>query len=465
MFKKRLQLFQSLLIVNDLIVFSICWIGAFLLRFKVPLIPVTKGIPLLQDYMIFLVFVLPVWEVTFYLVGVYRRFFSRTEEIVALFKANFIALMILVFITFFFQRTEFSRLVFLYFGILNFFALSLSRRFIKGYYIALQKKQLVAARVLIVGARELGQSVAQTLLKHPELGIQISGFLTGVPQKVGTRIEGIKVLGRYEEIDQVIQNQGVNLVIFALPLAAHQKLEEMLNQIRDELVDIKIVPDLYRFISLRGGIEEFEGLPFINLRESPMVGWNRILKRSFDILLSFLGLIGFSPLLLLIAAAVKITSPGPVLFRQVRMGLDGHVFEMLKFRSMVVGAEKETGPIWAQKGDPRRTGLGRMLRRFSLDELPQLINVLKGEMSLVGPRPERPEFIESFKDQIPNYMLRHKMKAGMTGWAQINGWRGNTSLKKRIECDLYYIENWSLLLDLKILFKTLWKGIYSQEAY
>ena len=265
-----------------------------------------------------------------------------------------------------------------------------------------------------------------------------------MPQKVGTEIQGIEVLGLYEEIDQVIQNRGINLVIFALPLTAHQKLEELLNRIRDEMVDIKIVPDLYRFISLRGGVEEFEGLPFINLRESPMVGWNRILKRSFDIILASLVLILFSPLLLLIALAIKVTSKGPVLYRQVRMGLDGRVFEMLKFRSMVVGAEKETGPVWAQKEDPRRTVLGRILRKVSFDELPQLINVIKGEMSLVGPRPERPELIQSFKDKIPKYMLRHKMKAGMTGWAQIHGWRGNTSLEKRIEFDLYYIENWSL---------------------
>jgi Undecaprenyl-phosphate glucose phosphotransferase len=465
MFKKRLQLFQSLLIVNDLFIFSICWVGAYFLRFKTPFIPVTKGIPLLQDYMILLFFVLAIWEATFYLFSIYRRFFNRTEEIVTLFKANFVALMILVFLAFFFQRTQFSRLVFVYFGALNFAALALSRGFVKGYYVSLQKRQIAAAQVLIVGARELGAGVAETLLKHPELGFHISGFLTGVPQKVGTRIKDIKVLGLYEEIEQVIQSQGINLVIFALPLAAHQKLEEMLNKIRDELVDIKIVPDLYRFISLRGGIEEFEGLPFINLRESPMVGWNRILKRAFDVFLSALVMIILSPLFLLIAAAIKLTSPGPILYRQIRMGLDGRVFEMLKFRSMVVGAENETGPIWAQKGDPRRTRLGGLLRKFSLDELPQLINVIKGEMSLVGPRPERPEFIESFKDQIPNYMLRHKMKAGMTGWAQINGWRGNTSLKKRIECDLYYIENWSLLMDLKILFKTLWKGIYSQEAY
>jgi len=465
MFKKRLHLFQSLFLLNDLFILTACWIAAFYLRFYAPIIPVTKGVPLLEDYLILLIFVLAIWIGTLRLTGVYHRFFNRTQEVLALFKANFIALMILVFITFFFQRTEFSRLVFLYFSLLSFLFLLLSRLFFKDYYISLQKKHLPSERVLIVGARELAQDVAETIQKHPELGLQISGFLTRVPQKVRTYIHGIEVLGLYEEIDQVIQNHKINLVIFALSLTAHQNLEELLNRIRDEMVDIKIVPDLYRFISLRGGVEEFEGLPFINLRESPMVGWNRILKRFFDLLLSCLGLLILSPLLLLIALAIKVTSPGPVFYRQVRMGLDGRVFEMLKFRSMVVGAEKETGPVWAQKEDPRRTQLGRFLRKISLDELPQLINVFKGEMSLVGPRPERPELIKSFKDKIPNYMLRHKMKAGMTGWAQIHGWRGNTSLEKRIEFDLFYIENWSLLMDLKILIKTFWKGILSKEAY
>jgi Undecaprenyl-phosphate glucose phosphotransferase len=465
MFKKRLQFFQSLLIVNDFIILTACWVAAFYLRFYTPFIPVTKGIPLFEDYLILFVFALIIWLGTLQITGVYRRYYTRTQEILALFKANLIALMVLVFIAYFFRRTDFSRLVFLYFALLSFFFLSLSRLFFKGYFIILQKRHLKSEKVLIVGVRELAQHVAETIRKHPELGLKVSGFLTRSPQKVGTEIQEIKVLGLYEEIDQVIQAQGINMVIFALPLTAHQKLEELLNRIRNEMVDIKIVPDLYRFISLRGGVEEFEGLPFINLRESPMVGWNRILKRSFDILVACLVLLVLSPLLLFIAIAIKLNSPGPVLYRQVRMGLDGHIFEMLKFRSMEVGAEKDTGPVWAQKGDPRRTFVGRIIRKVSLDELPQLINVIKGEMSLVGPRPERPELIQSFKDKIPKYMLRHKMKAGMTGWAQINGWRGNTSLEKRIEFDLYYIENWSIPMDSKILIKTLWKGILSKDAY
>ena len=465
MFKKRIQVFRSILLLNDLLVLTACWFGAFYLRFFIPLIPVTKGIPPLQDYLFFFPLVVMTCSVTFYLTGIYTRYFNRTQEWLALFKASFVALMILVFITFFFKRTDYSRLVFLYFSLMGYAALILTRLFLKKYYITLQRRYFDLEQVLIVGARELAQRVAQTIVNHPELGLVVSGFLSRIPQKIGTRIEGLEVLGLYEDIDRVIQEKHINLVIFAMPLTAQQKLESLLNQIRDELVDIKIVPDLYRLITLRGGMEEFEGLPFINLRESPMVGWSRFFKRAMDFSLAALVLILLSPCLLLIGLAIKVSSPGPVLYRQTRMGLDGKVFEMWKFRSMVADAEGQTGPVWAQKGDPRRTPVGRFIRRLSLDELPQLVNVLRGEMSLVGPRPERPELINSFRDKIPNYMLRHKMKAGMTGWAQINGWRGNTSLQKRIEHDLYYIENWSLVFDLKILIKTLWKGFINREAY
>jgi Undecaprenyl-phosphate glucose phosphotransferase len=230
-------------------------------------------------------------------------------------------------------------------------------------------------------------------------------------------------------------------------------------------VAIHLLPDVYGLASMRGGIEEFEGVPIIHLRESPLYGWNRVLKRGMDLVIGGLALAALSPLFAVVALAVRLSSPGPLLLRQERMGLDGRAFSMLKFRTMRADAEAESGPVWATPDDARRTRVGAVLRRFSLDELPQLVNVLRGDMSLVGPRPERPVFVESFRRRIPGYMLRHKVKAGMTGWAQINGWRGNTSLEKRIEYDLYYIERWSIGFDLTILVKTLWRGFTNTNAY
>jgi exopolysaccharide biosynthesis polyprenyl glycosylphosphotransferase len=226
-----------------------------------------------------------------------------------------------------------------------------------------------------------------------------------------------------------------------------------------------VIPGACEFITLKGGVDELDGLPIVSLQNSPLSGWNKFFKRAFDLLLGTWILAIVSPLMLVISLLIKAGSEGSVLYKQERIGMDGHHFQMLKFRTMRVGAERETGPIWAKQNDPRRTKVGAFLRKTSLDELPQLFNVLKGEMSLVGPRPERPNFVEEFRNKIPLYMLRHKIKAGMTGWAQVNGWRGNTSLEKRIEHDLYYIQNWSIGFDLRILSMTLWRGIFSKSAY
>ena len=276
---------------------------------------------------------------------------------------------------------------------------------------------------------------------------------------------GLKFLGSLEQLPQIIQQQRIDQVFISLSLKEQHRLEELKDLLSEQWVDVRIVPDLGSFRTLHTDIESFAGMPLVTLVQSPMTGWNQVLKRLLDLAGAILALILFSPLMLLIAFLVKITSPGPILYRQQRMGLDGKTFFTLKFRSMRQDAEKQTGAVWATENDTRRTTLGVYLRRFNLDELPQLFNVLNGEMSLVGPRPERPVLIEEFKSKIPNYMLRHKVKAGITGWAQINGWRGNTSLEKRIEHDLYYIERWSVWLDLKILLLTVFKGFVDPNAY
>jgi Undecaprenyl-phosphate glucose phosphotransferase len=260
-------------------------------------------------------------------------------------------------------------------------------------------------------------------------------------------------------------NQKIDMVLITLPLSAHEKLKDILNDIGDEMVSIMLIPDLLELATLRGGIGEFEGMPVISLRDTPLYGWNIVVKRVTDFVLSITILLAVSPLMLVISFLVKVTSRGPVFYSQERMGLDGKIFSMLKFRTMEIQAEKETGPVWAAKNDSRRTSIGTFLRKTSMDELPQFFNVLKGDMSIVGPRPEREFFIQQFRDKVPKYMLRHKMKAGITGWAQISGWRGNTSLEKRIECDLYYIENWSLRLDLAIMWLTIWRGLMNKHAY
>ena len=231
------------------------------------------------------------------------------------------------------------------------------------------------------------------------------------------------------------------------------------------MVDVKIVPSIYEFMTIHTSAEMFEGLPLITLQGTPLQGVNVLVKRTTDIIGATMALVISLPLFAIIALCVKLQSPGPVFYRQLRMGLDGRQFDMLKFRTMRSNAEAETGPVWSQKGDSRRTTVGAVLRRTSLDELPQFLNVLKGEMSIVGPRPERPELIARFRNQYPQYMLRHKMKAGMTGWAQVNGWRGNTDLKKRLDFDMYYIEHWSIWFDVKIMTLTMWKGLIHKNAY
>ncbi|MED5343514.1 MAG: undecaprenyl-phosphate glucose phosphotransferase, partial [SAR324 cluster bacterium] len=317
--------------------------------------------------------------------------------------------------------------------------------------------------VLVVGEGSQADFLIERLKELKPIGIHLSGSISLAEQS--SENPGSKVLGSLEQLPQIIQQQRIDQVFISLSLKEQHRLEELKDLLSEQWVDVRIVPDLGSFRTLHTDVESFAGMPLVTLVQSPMTGWNQVLKRALDLAGAILALILFSPLMLLIAFLVKITSPGPILYRQQRMGLDGKTFFTLKFRSMRQDAEKQTGAVWATENDTRRTTLGVYLRRFNLDELPQLFNVLNGDMSLVGPRPERPVLIEEFKSKIPNYMLRHKVKAGITGWAQINGWRGNTSLEKRIEHDLYYIERWSVWLDLKILLLTVFKGFVDPNAY
>ncbi len=468
MLKKHGQLFLTAIILFDSLAIVFSWFSAYYLHFETSFGPAPRGgIPELEVYYLAL---LPIWIVFMFtakLFGLYKPLRGKpvTIDFSNIARVTILSTLILTAATFFYRSESFSRMVTVYFWVLVTFLMLTSHLLVRLLLREARRRGFNLRHVLIIGSGELGQAVAEKINLHPEFGMNIVGFLTSHVEKVGREIGGGKVLGIYSDIVRIIRTHGIDQLYIALPLEAHDRMEKVLANLGEETVDIKVVPDLLKFMNLQAGVEELDGLPIVNLTESPLYGWNLVIKRGSDIVLSVLAILLSAPVLLLVAVLIKLGSKGPVIFRQERVGLDGEEFEMLKFRSMRVDAEDKTGPVWANKNDDRKTRLGAFLRKTSVDELPQLFNVLKGDMSLVGPRPERPVFVEEFKKSVPQYMLRLKMKAGLTGWAQVNGWRGDTSLNKRIEFDLYYIKNWSLLFDLKIILMTFWNGFVNPHAY
>jgi Undecaprenyl-phosphate glucose phosphotransferase len=461
MLKAHSRVFEHLTLAADLTLVAVCWVGAYAVRFHV----FGEGdVPPFRDYALQLVPILVVWGVAFKTFVLYRphRLASHLSEWFDIAKASTLGVLVLIAImTFAFRSYDYSRVVIVAFWAASIVTLSFSRAVFREALRVARRRGYNQRYAVVIGGGDPAAEVLRVLKRRPDVGIRVLGLL-------GDKREGVpeaQWLGAPEEIRAVLDARQIDIVIIALPHTDYSRLTGILNEIGDDPVAIHLVPDVFSLASLRGGIEEFETLPVIHLRESPLYGWNRVLKRSFDVVAAAAALTAALPLMAGIAVVIKLLSPGPVLYRQERMGLDGRRFRMLKFRTMHVDAEAVGGPQWAVRDDPRRTRVGAFLRSTSLDELPQLVNVLRGEMSLVGPRPERPSFVGEFRRRVPGYMLRHKVKAGITGWAQINGWRGNTSIEKRIEYDLYYIERWSLALDVKILLLTIWLGFKNRNAY
>ena len=462
MLKAHSRVFEQLMLLADLALVAACWIGAYVVRFHV--FGGDADIPPFRDYALQLLPILGVWGVAFKTFDLYRphRLASHLLEWVDIAKASTLGVLVLIAImTFAFRGYDYSRAVIVLFWAVSIVSASFSRAVFREGLRFARRRGYNQRYAVVIGGGDPAAEVLRVLKRRPDVGIRVLGLL-------GDKREGVpeaQWLGAPEEIRAVLDARQIDIVIIALPHTDYSRLTGILNEIGDDPVAIHLVPDVFSLASLRGGIEEFETLPVIHLRESPLYGWNRVLKRAFDVVAGGAALALALPLMAGIAVLIKLLSPGPVLYRQERMGLDGRRFRMLKFRTMHVDAEAQSGPRWAVRDDPRRTRVGAFLRSTSLDELPQLVNVLRGEMSLVGPRPERPSFVEEFRRRVPGYMLRHKVKAGITGWAQINGWRGNTSIEKRIEYDLYYIERWSLALDVKILLLTIWLGFKNRNAY
>src|SRR6185295_9410782 len=459
------RLLEQLMLVVDLVLVGLCWLLAYWLRFHVagPPLPY-QNVPPLSDYLLMLLPILVVWSVSFHAFGLYRprRIGSHLSEAVDIAKASTMGVLVLVAVmTFFFRGYDYSRVAIVYFGLLSIGVVWFSRAAFRELLRFARRRGYNQRFAVVVGDGELAATVVQRIRARSDVGIQVLGVVGDEKDDTG----GVRRLGGYADLRAVLDAHTVDHVILALAHEDYGRLAGLLDAVGDEPVTIHVVPDLLRFASLRGGIEQFEGMPFIHLRESPLYGWNQLAKRVFDFAFSAVVLAVIWPVLLLLAVAVKSSSRGPVFYRQERMGLDGRRFEMLKFRTMDANAESKTGPVWAGRADQRRTNLGAFLRRLSLDELPQFWNVLRGDMSVVGPRPERPVFVERFRQTVPGYMLRHKVKSGITGWAQVNGLRGNTSLEKRIQYDIEYIERWSVWLDIKIIAMTVVRVLVDRNAY
>lgn len=457
--------FAISLILIDILMIASAFFFAYHLRLRTEYPPVVS-IPPFPNYLgvMGIQIVSVVTAFFFYRLYHRKRALSHIDEFYSLFAASSIGTIIAVAFSYFIFKNnpDYPRLMIAYAWVLTILLTALGRLTHARLQWALQARGIGQQRALIVGPGEVGQMIFNAIRRSPGLGYQVVGFVgNDLPPSEEL---GAPLLGRTKELTSLIREHQVDEVIIALPEASHDEILPLISDARGERVTIKVFPDVFQIIASEVSVADLGGLPLLTVRDIALRGWKLTLKRGMDLVVGAVGLVLLSPFMLFLALIVKLDSKGPVFYAQERMGLDSVPFQMIKFRSMRVGAEDETGPVWAAKEDPRCTRVGAFLRRFSLDELPQMINVLLGEMSLVGPRPERPVFVEQFKQLVPRYMERHQEKAGMTGWAQVNGLRGDTSIVERTKYDLYYIENWSLLFDIKIILKTLLQGFRERNG-
>jgi exopolysaccharide biosynthesis polyprenyl glycosylphosphotransferase len=473
---------SALFVASDVVAITATFIYSFAFRFHSYFIPVNpaKGIPTWGSYLVVLPLFLAIHLGIFFLQGFYKSRLRRTkiDDFFSITINAALTILAVILLSSYFNAyaagaaplfrmniVKLSHLFLVVYSVGVILTISflrnqiyffMKRRFARGYNLR---------NVLVVGAGEMGVAVAQKLYQYKDLGFVVKGFLDNhkSPGLLLPVNGGVPVFGPVSELGKVIEAQGIHEVYVALDLKNYPEILEALQVVNKYPVNVRLIPDLFQLLTLKANVQDLDGFPVISIDEVPLRGARRVLKRSFDLAASGLGLVVISPLFLVVSLIVKATSKGPVFYHQERIGLDGKRFNIHKFRTMVSNAEVKTGPVMCTPDDPRITKIGRLLRKFSLDELPQLANIFRGDMSLVGPRPERPEFVKEFTDHIPKYMLRHKMKSGLTGWAQVHGLRQGTSIEKRLEHDFYYIQNWSLALDLKIIWMTLRRGFIDKS--
>ena len=467
MIKDNQKLLNRLHVVIDALVIIFSYTAAWYLRFKSGIFELDPWFLSLQEYMKALLIIVPGYLILYYAFQLYtpKRVQGRRYEAWHIIQANTIGLMAYILILYLTKQSDFSRTMFFVFFCVNVFSEVTVRNIIREGLRNMRKKGYNQKHILLIGYSRAAEQYIDRILSNPEWGYIVRGILADNKPR-GTEYRGIKVLGRVENLTIILPQNKLDEIAITLGLAEYHKLEHIVSMCEKTGVHTKFIPDYNNNIPTKPYTEDLLGLPVINIRHVPLSNaLNAFSKRCVDLFGAIVALILFSPVMAVVSVIIKATSPGPLIFRQERIGLQNKPFPMYKFRSMVVQDAASEKAKWTVQNDPRVTPIGKFIRKTSIDELPQLFNVLKGDMSLVGPRPERPQFVEKFREEIPRYMVKHQVRPGLTGWAQVNGYRGDTSIRKRIEHDLYYIENWTLGFDFKILFLTFFKGFVNKNAY
>ncbi len=466
MIKDNQRIFNRLHVVIDAMVIALSYLFAWFLKFKSGLLDFDMGLSA-QVYFGALYFIVPAYLLLYQQFDLYgsKRASGRKRELFNIIKSNTVGLVAFIVVLYLINNPDFSRQMIFIFWAVNIVAETAVRNVIRYALRFIRRRGKNLKYVLLVGYSKSAESYVNRIRLNPQWGYVVRGILDDHVER-GTMYKGVKVLGRIDNLAVILPENKLDEIAITLSLAEYGRLPEIVEQCEKSGVHTKFIPDYAGVIPNKPYTEDLQGLPVINIRHVPLSNTlNAIAKRAVDIVGSAFGIIVSSPVMLVSAIAIKLTSKGPVIFKQERIGMHNKPFKMYKFRTMYVQSAGEERKAWTTKDDPRVTKVGKFLRKTSIDELPQLFNILAGRMSLVGPRPERPQFVEKFKEEIPRYMVKHQVRPGLTGWAQVNGLRGDTSIEKRIEYDLYYIENWTMGFDFKILFLTVFKGFVNENAY
>jgi len=467
MIKENQRILNAVLVIIDIIVILLSLVLAYFVRFKTTIFgPLGGSLPFSSYFIFTIVCIIPTYILLYYFFGLYKPFrnqssiFSGADDIV---KADIMAFILLVAILFIINQPNFSRIMLLLLSLFGIIFAIFERALVVLVLRMMRTNNLNLKHMLIIGDNELAFNFAHKINSKTYLGYNIAGFL-GRKENIGKSFEGTKFIGSFKDLPRVLKSHKFDRVVIAIPLRYYYHLNEIVDACEEEGIKAEIIPDYYKYLPAKPSVDMLDDLPIINIRYVPLDdAFNKFKKIVSDYVIAVIAIIITSPIMLVTAIAIKLESPGPIIFKQERIGYNGKPFMMYKFRSMKVQSDEEEKSQWTTKDDPRKTRVGTFIRKWSIDELPQFFNVLKRDMSVVGPRPERPYFVEEFKKTIPKYMVKHQVRPGLTGLAQVNGYRGNTSIRKRIEYDIQYVENWRLTLDVKICFWTIFRR--NKNAY